>query len=93
MTVLETPRRRSGLRKRGHLFRALRNLANDPNATPAQRLEACKMLFELETNPDLRTAAQPAKLNCESTFLHSLSDLRKYEAPGLLSPPTARSRD
>jgi hypothetical protein len=73
--VLETPRRKSGLRRRGHLFKGLRTLANDPKATPAQRLRACEMLFALETNPDLRTAAQPAKLNPDSTFAMRLSDI------------------
>jgi hypothetical protein len=74
-SALETPRRISGLRRRGHLFKGLRTLANDPKATPAQRLEACKMLFELERNPDPRTVEQPAKLNADSTFALSLSAL------------------
>jgi len=39
----------SGLRRRGHLLRGLRTLVNDLEATPKQRLEACKMLFALET--------------------------------------------
>jgi hypothetical protein len=67
--------RKSGLRRRGHLFKGLRTLANDPKATPTQRLRACEMLFALETNPDHGTAAQPAKLNGDSKFPISLSDL------------------
>jgi hypothetical protein len=49
-TGLES-RSKSGMRRRGHLLKGLRSLANDPEATPKQRLEACKMLFALETNP------------------------------------------
>lgn len=40
------------MRRRGHLLRALRSLSNDPEATSKQRLEACKMLFLLETAPE-----------------------------------------
>ena len=47
-----TPTRKSGLRRRGHLLKGLRFLANDPKATPAQRLKACEMLFALEGRPD-----------------------------------------
>ena len=51
-TRVRTRQNKSGLRRRGHLLKALGCLSNDPNATPKQRLEACKMLFELETAPD-----------------------------------------
>ena len=52
MATIPEPSSKSGMRKRGHLLKGLRSLANDPKATPAQRLTACKMLFALETNPD-----------------------------------------
>jgi hypothetical protein len=41
--------KKSGLRRRGHLLRGLRTLVIDPKTSAKQRLEACKMLFELET--------------------------------------------
>jgi hypothetical protein len=44
------------MRRRGHLLKGLRSLANDSKATPKQRLEACKMLFALETDPLPRTS-------------------------------------
>ena len=52
------------------------------------------MLFELETNPDLRNAAQPAKLNADGHLATRLSDLLPGDgAEGRPSPPTALSRD
>ena len=73
-SVLETPRRKSGLRRRGHLLKALRYLANDPKARPAQRLEACRMLFALETDPAFQTEAQHANFNPHGDLAALLSE-------------------
>jgi hypothetical protein len=54
-TVLIARQNKSGMRRRGYLLKGLRFLANDPKATPQQRLEACKMLFALETAPELHS--------------------------------------
>jgi hypothetical protein len=37
----------------------LRFLVNDPKATSKQRLEACKMLFALEVNPNPTSSETP----------------------------------
>ena len=67
----------SGLRRRGHLLRGLRTLATDVEATPKQRLEACKMLFALETERGLAMDSKPRY----SKKLRAL--FRKYPEPGL----------
>ena len=59
------------MRRRGHLLRALRCLSNDPKATPKQRLEACKMLFELETAPE-QSSEQINQMPSRSNDLRSL---------------------
>ena len=67
----------SGLRRRGHLLRGLRTLVNDLEATPKQRLEACKMLFALETERGAAIAPKPR-------YSKKLRELfRKYPEPGL----------
>jgi hypothetical protein len=66
-TAVES-RSRSGMRRRGHLLKGLRSLANDPKATPKQRLEACKMLFALETNPDRETSESHPKPRVYNDF-------------------------
>lgn len=74
--------RKSGLRRRGHLLRALRALANDPEATPKQRLEACKMLFALETGQERKDLESPPTPQISSRLQALLDKMEEPALPG-----------
>jgi hypothetical protein len=78
-TVLES-RSKRGMRRRGHLLKGLRSLANDPKATPKQRLEACKMLFALETNPDREDSIPPSTPRFSNDFSAVLAKIEQNGA-------------
>jgi hypothetical protein len=67
------------MRRRGHLLKALRHLANDPTATSKQRLRACELLFRLETDREYRSLPKPQELVVSSSLAALCAKLEECE--------------